>query len=108
MKKFWILILALFLSATAYAGHDKPITFDKLPAKAQQFIKTHFVNKKIAIAKKEVEFIGKSYDVIFTNGDKVEFSGDGNWTEVKCKYSEVPSAIVPKQILDYVAQNYRL
>ena len=48
----------------------------------------------------------KSYEVIFTNGDKVEFDNKGNWEEVNCKYSAVPAAIIPATIQKYVTTNY--
>ena len=31
-------------------------------------------------------------------GDKVEFDGKGNWTELKCKYSQVPVRLIPQAI----------
>ena len=31
---------------------------------------------------------------------------DGEWKEVECKYSTVPTAIIPVQIASYVSQNY--
>ena len=106
MKKVLLLILCISLFTNAQAAYDKPITFEKLPVASQQFIKKYFPNHKVAIAKKEIEFIGVSYDVIFTNGDKVEFSKNGDWTEVKCKSSGVPDEIIFPQILSYVNQNY--
>ena len=35
--------------------------------------------------------------LIFTNGDKLEFDKKGVWTEVNCKYSAVPVAVVAYQ-----------
>lgn len=40
------------------------------------------------------------------SGVKIEFDGDGKWTEVDCRYTKVPEAIVPKKIADYVKANY--
>ena len=54
----------------------------------------------------ESDFFYKSYEVIFTNGDKVEFDNKGNWEEVNCKYSYVPTAIIPAAIQKYVTTNY--
>ena len=48
----------------------------------------------------------KDYKVVFVNGAKVEFAKDGQWTEVDCKYGEVPAAIVPQEIRNYVAKNF--
>ena len=48
----------------------------------------------------------KDYKVVFVNGSKVEFAKDGQWKEVDCKYGEVPAAVVPQPIRDYVAKNF--
>lgn len=48
----------------------------------------------------------KSYDVVFTNGEKVEFDKSGEWKEVQCRQSEVPAQIVPEAIRNYVKTNY--
>ena len=53
-----------------------------------------------------MEFLGKSYDVIFTNGDKIEFDGRGKWTDIDCKRSQVPDALVPTTIGTFVKKNY--
>ena len=104
--KILLLFCALFVQATAFAGIDKPVTFEQLPVAAQQTIKKHFANRQIALAKVEVELIGKSYDVIFTNGDKIEFDGKGQWTDIDCKRSQVPAVLVPTAIAAFVKKNY--
>ena len=48
----------------------------------------------------------KSYDVVFNNGEKLEFDRRGNWTEIDCKMSSVPSALVPAKIRSYVKATY--
>lgn len=107
MKKLLLTLACVFaVTLTASADKDKPITESQLPAAARQFIKTHFPKNKIAMAKLESDLLSKEYDVIFTNGDKLEFNSKGNWTEVNCKNSAVPDAIVPTQIKTYVKTNY--
>ena len=44
--------------------------------------------------------------MVFTNSSKIEFWKDGEWKEIDCKYSTVPSAVIPAQIAQYVSQNY--
>ncbi len=107
MKKI-ILSVALCIVAvtSACADDDKPIQFSQLPQTAQQFVKQYFGNEKVALAKMESDFFGKNYDIIFANGNKVEFDGSGNWEEVQCRYNEVPSALVPSQIMQYVKNTY--
>ena len=58
------------------------------------------------MAKMETDFLSKSYDVIFTNGDKLEFDKKGGWTNVDCKQTQVPKDILPKEILNYLNANY--
>lgn len=107
MKKFFLILVSLFtLHTVAMAGDDVPVTIDQLPATAQQFIKKYFAKSEISYAKMERDWLDKNYDVIFTDGDKLEFDRQGNWTDVDCKYSVVPDAIVPKAIKEYVAKNH--
>ena len=85
MKKLMMILAGAALLATsapAFAGNDRPIAVGELPAVSQEFIKTHFA------------------------GAKVEFAKNGEWKDVECKYGEVPAAIVPQQIRDYVTKNY--
>lgn len=100
--------LALLFASPASANTDggKAISPGKLPQAAQQTINTHLPGRKIAIAKVESELFSKSYTVIFTNGEKIEFDGRGRWTEVKCKRSAVPASLVPAQIAQYIRANY--
>ena len=53
MKKLLFLLLSVFTLQVAQADNDKPITFDKLPAKAQTFIKQNFPTEKVAFTKME-------------------------------------------------------
>ena len=107
MKKLLLLLVCLFtFQAVVKAYDDKPIKVAQLPQSAQQFIKSHFGNSKVAIAKMETDWLDKSYDVIFTDGNKLEFDKQGNWKETNCKYSAVPAGVIPAQILKYVSENY--
>lgn len=107
MKKLTILFAGLALMATsapAMAGNDRPITVGELPAASQQFLAAHFKNVEVSYAKVDEGIFDKDYKVVFVNGAKVEFAKDGQWKEVDFKYGEVPAAVVPKQIADYVVK----
>ena len=108
MKKLTFILVCLFTlcAITLRADNERPIQVNQLPAAAQQFIKQHFADRKIVLAKMETELMSKSYEVIFADGDHIDFDGKGNWEEVDCKFSSVPTAVVPVRIMDYVRANY--
>lgn len=109
MKKLLLIITCLFCMTTTFgmADDDRPIRVEQLPAKAQQFIKTHFADSRIAISKVDTDWFDKTYEVIFTNGDKIEFNRSGEWKDIDCKHSSVPEAAVPEQIKNYIRTNYQ-
>ncbi len=108
MKRIILSLTALMLAAgTAFADNDKPITVDQLPAAAKQFIGKYFADAKVSYAKMDTELFDKSYEVVFTEGNKVEFDSKGEWKDVNCKFTKVPEGIVPQQIANYVATNYK-
>ena len=80
MKKWMLTLVCLLFIGTANAGNDKPIRLRQMPVAAQQLIKKNFNGRRVALAKAE----SKSYEVVFTNGDKVEFDRDGRWKEISC------------------------
>lgn len=108
MKKLTFILLCVFTVCviSLRADNDKPIQVNQLPAVAQQFIKQHFANRKVALAKVETEFLSKKYEVVFADGDHINFDSKGNWEEIECKSSSVPAVIVPAPIMDYIHENY--
>lgn len=107
MKKLLLLFVSLLIAGgAARADNDKPIDFGQLPAKAQTFVKTHFADRTVALTKMESGLFYKSYDVVFSTGEKVEFDKDGAWKEVQCRQSQVPAEIVPEAIRSYVGTTY--
>lgn len=107
MKKLATLLLCLVaLCTTACADNERPIQVSQLPAIAQQFIQKHFAGNKVALAKVDNELLSKNYEVIFSNGDKIDFDSKGNWEEIDCKFSSVPIAAIPAPIQKYIQENY--
>ena len=84
-KMFATMALALAFSGAAYADKDTPITLKQLPTRAQILLRSNFKGKKVSFSKKDSDLFGRTFDVIFTNGDKVEFDRDGNWTSISCR-----------------------
>ncbi len=106
MKKFFLAVISLVVAIPLFADDDRPITVDKMPSAAREFISRHFGGLPVAVAKQEGTFLLKNYDVIFTNGDKVEFDRKGMWTNLDCKYGKVPAEVIPQKIADYIAGQY--
>lgn len=108
MKKILVIILAVFSLGvvTAKADNDRVITKDALPAKAQQFVNAHFASVKISYIKEDRDFFDRNYELVFTDGSKIEFGRNGEWVDVDCRYNSVPQAIVPAAIQTYVKSNF--
>jgi hypothetical protein len=108
MKKLIILTLAIFSLGiiTATADNGRIIAKENLPQKSQQFIKQYFGDIKVTYAKEERDFIEKSYEVMLADGTKLEFTRSGEWKEVDCRRSSVPTPVIPATIMKYVKDNY--
>lgn len=98
--------LFIFGNYTASAENDQPITFEQLPKKSQQFINQYFPDEKIALSKMERDFMETKYEVVFTSNKKIEFLKNGEWKEVDCRNSTVPSNIIPSKIAAKVKELY--
>lgn len=55
---------------------------------------------------KKSDFFEVIYEVMFTNGSKVEFRRNGAWKEVDCRYSSLPAGIVSMPIETKVQELY--
>lgn len=106
-RKMMIAIAGVLMLGTASVADAKSMDIKQFPAAAQQMIHDNFSGRKVAMSKSGTSMLFiKNYDVVFTNGDKVEFDHNGNWTEIQCNHSSVPAALVPQGIRDYVKRNY--
>ena len=94
------------VALSASADNHKPIAFEQLPAKAQQFVKTHFADSKVAIATQDSGILEKSFDVALVGGIKLEFDAKGEWTEVVSPVVGVPAALLPEPIKAYLAKQF--
>ena len=104
MKKFILLALTALVGATVIACADeKPISFSKLPEKAQTFVTEHF-KTNVSLVRKDV--FPTEYEVIFVNGDKIKFDSRGEWEEIECRQAAVPAAAVPAEIRSWLETNY--
>ena len=107
MKKMMLILACVFTVVTnANADNYRPINVNQLPEKAQTFLTTYFPEAKVSLARKEFDVTELSYDVIFTNGNKVEFDRKGEWTEVDCLTQPLPAGIVPATIEKVIKEQY--
>lgn len=106
-KVFMTVACALMTSSAALAGTDRPIEVNQLPDVAQQVVKKDFSSRRVAMAKIDDGLFYNGYEVVFTNGDKVEFDSHGQWKDVTCRKSAVPASLVPHPISKYVSSYYQ-
>lgn len=100
MKKMIIIGLCLIGLGISpiVAETDKVITEVELPKTAQSFAKKYFADKQISFVKLERDLLRKSYEVIYSDGTKVEYNSAGEWKEVSVRGGSVPAGIVPTAI----------
>ena len=106
MKKLFLLLVSVFTMQAVMADNDKPVTFEQLPQAAQVFIKQNFADREIAFAKVDKDWFDATYDVLFTNGEKLEFNKKGEWKEMQCKLNSVPEKALPAAIVKFVNEKY--
>ncbi|MBR5102274.1 MAG: PepSY-like domain-containing protein [Muribaculaceae bacterium] len=103
MKKFLVLFAALLtLGFSAKADHDQVINFNQLPATAQKMLKQNFSNKVPLIVTMDWD----DYTIVYDSGEKVEFDKEGNWKEIECRSSRVPTDLIPEQIKTHIKNTF--
>lgn len=108
MKKILTLLVALvFAVSSAHAIFDKyTVNREDLPLQAQEMLTEHFPKGRVGMIKVDKHLLKKTdYDVRLVDGTTIEFSNAGKWTSVDCGSREVPSALVPRVIRNYVEKN---
>ena len=105
IKFFLTALVALMMSAVCFAD-DRPIPVEQLPAAAKTFVKQYFPEATIAYAQIDVEMAKTEYEARLSDGTKVEFDAQGNWTKVDCEYKSVPASLVPAAIANHIKAAY--
>ena len=101
--KFVILLaVMLTLSFNVKADHDQVITFEQLPAVAQQLHKQYFADKVPLVVTMDWD----DYTIHYQSGEKVEFDKQGQWKDLNCRTSAVPLALIPEQIKTHVKATF--
>ena len=95
-------VLGLLLSVGAKAQDDRIITFDQLPQNAKEFLAKYFPDKAPLLTKEDWD----DFEVVYPNGEKVEFLKTGEWKKVDFRFTAVPAELVPEQIKAQVQAHY--
>ncbi len=107
MKKIILMVTMMltFVFTSCQTREHEIINFDKLPSKAQSFIKDNFGDFIILQIEKDFELFGSEYTVYFKEGSKIEFDRKGEWSEIEVK-TGIPSKIILESILNYINENH--
>lgn len=100
-------MLFMGLAAVAAARADqRAVDYDKLPARAKEFVTAYFASAKVAGVTQDKESGNTIYDLYFTDGSKAEFDRRGEWREVDCVRRAIPAGIIPSKIADFLKNNH--
>ena len=103
MKQFIIFLVAIMaFSFNAKADHDQVINFNQLPQEAQAMLKQYFADKVPLVITMDWD----DYKIVYDSGEKVEFDKQGNWKEIDCRSSRVPSELIPEQIKTHIKATF--
>lgn len=103
MKKFGLfLLMTLVMCMSVKADDDRVITYQQLPQNAQAFLKQYF-SKLVPLV---VTMDWDDYTIMYESGEKIEFNKQGEWKEIDCRVSHVPTALIPEQIKSNVQQSF--
>ncbi len=93
------------LTALLFCSCDKPaqeVKQKNLPSTSQEILDNYFLDYEIlSIIRDDDE-----YEIIFTNGYKIEFNLNGDWEEIDCGMDPVPTDLIPEPILTFVTTNF--
>ena len=104
MKK---IITSLFaLCAMTLIAWAADVSLRQLPQPAQEFIGKYFAKDQIKKIRTHHHRSGESYNVLFTDGSKVNFDSKGQWTKIKLRNDSIPVDIIPEYITTYVWDAY--
>lgn len=111
LKKILIIVISLAVAGAAgyYLSnlvHDKAVTPEELPEQARSFLKEHFPEATIAFSKQDRDFLKVSYEVILTDGTKLEFRRGGEWKEIDRHHERIPDGIIPQEVVSRILELY--
>lgn len=101
-----LLLLSVILTAASCDKDEKEIGYNALPAKAQQFIAQYFPMAECTRAVCDRDGGTTEYEAWLSDGTELDFDKQGEWTSVDCKFSALPSGILPEVITTDIVARY--
>lgn len=99
-----LLIAVLGISFASCSDKDDPIPATELPSISKDFIIRYFPSYEIISAQKDKD----DYEVILSDGTKIEFDKKGDWTDVDAApMKTIPSGFYPEAIDNYIAEKFK-
>ena len=108
-RTFLATFLSIVFAMVAVACHgsdEKEIGYAELPVQAQQFVKQYFPSATYTYVEKEKDNGKWEYEATLNDGTKIDFNNKGEWKSVDCKFSALPSGIIPDVIAADIAKRY--
>ncbi len=108
MKKILSLLAILILSVGTLAARDKYFhDASPLPTQSKTLIKKYFPNTKVAQVKVDSGVFGvEDYEVVLSNGTKIDFDKKGNWEAIDGGRNAVPNQLLLRSIRQFISSNY--
>ncbi len=107
MKKRILTLATFLLLGSCLFAQNGMTTFEQLPAKAQEFVKTYFNDYKIAYIFSDKEITDVDYKIRFEDGTEIEFNAKGEWTDVSSKQKCIPTGFILTEITNYVEMYHK-
>lgn len=105
MKRIFMTCFAMMFVALSVSAAE--VSLQQLPQKAQNFIQEYFAKDQISkIHTRHHRHHGNTYNVLFTDGSKINFNAQGQWTKIKLRNDAIPVEIIPEYITTYVWDEY--
>ena len=108
-RTFLATFLSIIFAMVAVACHssdEKEIGYTELPVQTQQFVKQYFPSATYTYVEKEKDNGKWEYEATLSDGTKIDFNNKGEWKSVDCKFSALPSGIIPDVIAADIAKRY--
>ena len=102
IKAILLLVAVLATSFNANADHDQVISFSEIPEAAQALLKQCFADKVPLVVTVDWD----DYTIVYDSGEKVEFDKQGNWKEINCRTSCVPTELIPEAIKSHIQATF--